>query len=146
MAIIKTGICSYGMSGKLFHAPFVQNHPGYELTGIVERHNNDSRERYPRSKLYRSVDELVADDSIQLIIVNTPTHLHYENAKAALTAGKNIVVEKPFAVTVQDAEEITALAREKNLFISIYQNRRYDGDYHAIKDVLEKKLLGELRE
>ena len=145
-AIIKTGICSYGMSGKLFHAPFVQNHPGYELTGIVERHNNDSRERYPRSKLYRSVDELVADDSIQLIIVNTPTHLHYENAKAALTAGKNIVVEKPFAVTVQDAEEITALAREKNLFISIYQNRRYDGDYHAIKDVLEKQLLGELRE
>ena len=141
-AIIKTGVCSYGMSGKLFHAPFIQNHPGYELTGIVERHNNDSRERYPRSKLYRSVDELIADDSIQLIIVNTPTHLHYENAKAALTAGKNIVVEKPFAVTVKDAEEITALAREKNLFISIYQNRRYDGDYHAIKDVLGKKTTG----
>ena len=145
-AIIKTGICSYGMSGKLFHAPFIQNHPGYELTGIVERHNNDSRERYPKSKLYRSIDELIADDSIELIIVNTPTHLHYENAKAALMAGKNIVVEKPFAVTVKEAEEITALAREKNLFISIYQNRRYDGDYHAIKDVLGKKLLGELRE
>jgi predicted dehydrogenase len=145
-AIIKTGICSYGMSGKLFHAPFIQNHPGYELTGIVERHNNDSRERYPQSKLYRSIDELIADDSIQLIIVNTPTHLHYENAKAALMAGKNIVVEKPFAVTVKDAEEITALAREKNLFISIYQNRRYDGDYHAIRDVIEKKLLGDLRE
>jgi len=143
---IRTGICSYGMSGKLFHAPFIQNHPGYELTGIVERHNNDSRERYPQSKLYRSIEELIADDSIQLIIVNTPTHLHYENAKAALTAGKNIVVEKPFAVTVKDAEEITELAKEKNLFISIYQNRRYDGDYHAIKDVIEKKLLGELRE
>ena len=144
--IIKTGICSYGMSGKLFHAPFIQNHPGYELTGIVERHNNDSRVRYPQSKLYRSIDDLIADDSIQLIIVNTPTHLHYENAKAALMAGKNIVVEKPFAVTVKDAEEITALAQEKNLFISIYQNRRYDGDYHAIKDVIEKQLLGELRE
>ena len=144
--IIRTGICSYGMSGKLFHAPFIQNHPGYELTGIVERHNNDSRERYPQSKLYRSIDELIADDSIQLIIVNTPTHLHYENAKAALMGGKNIVVEKPFAVTVTQAEEITLLAREKKLFISIYQNRRYDGDYHAIKDVVEKKLLGELRE
>jgi predicted dehydrogenase len=65
---IKTGICSYGMSGKLFHAPFIQNHPGYELTGIVERHNNDSRERYPQSKLYRSIDKLIADDSIQLIM------------------------------------------------------------------------------
>src|SRR6476659_6922477 len=100
------------MRGKLFHAPFIQNHPGYELTGIVERHNNDSRERYPQSKLYRSIDELIADDSIQLIIVNTPTHLHYENAKAALMAGKNIDVEKPFAVTVKEDQEITALDKQ----------------------------------
>jgi len=144
--IIKTGICSYGMSGKLFHAPFIDNHPGYELTAIVERHNNDSRERYPRSQLYRSIDELIANDSIQLIIINTPTHLHFENAKAALNAGKNIVVEKPFTVTVKEAEEVAALARSKNLFLSIYQNRRYDGDYLAVKDVIEKQLLGELRE
>lgn len=144
--IIHTGICSYGMSGKLFHAPFIQNHPGYELTAIVERHNNDSRERYPNSKIYRSVEELLADDSIELIIVNTPTHLHYENAKAALTAGKNIVIEKPFTVSVKEAEEVTELAKKKSLFLSIYQNRRYDGDYHAIKDVIEKNLLGELRE
>jgi scyllo-inositol 2-dehydrogenase (NADP+) len=144
--VIKTGICSYGMSGKLFHAPFIHNHPGYELTAIVERHNDDSRERYPNSKLYRSIDELIANDSIELIIVNTPTHLHYENAKAALMASKNIVVEKPFAVTVKEAEEITHLAKGKNLFISIYQNRRYDGDYHAIKNVIEKNLLGELKE
>ncbi len=73
-AIIKTGICSYGMSGKLFHAPFIEAHPGFELTAIVERHNNDSRERYPHSKLYRSVDELINDKEIQLIVVNTPNH------------------------------------------------------------------------
>jgi predicted dehydrogenase len=143
---IRTGICSYGMSGKLFHAPFMHNHPGYELAAIVERHNNDSRERYPDSKLYRSINELLADDSIELVVVNTPTHLHFENAKAALMAGKNIVVEKPFAVSVAQAEEITKLAKEKKLFLSIYQNRRYDGDYHAVKDVIQKKLLGELKE
>src|SRR5215831_2751924 len=134
------------MSGKLFHAPFIQNHPGYELTAIVERHNNDSRERYPNSKLYRSIDELIADESIQLIVVNTPTHLHFDNAMAALEAGKNVVIEKPFAVSVKQAEEIAALARKKNLFLSIYQNRRYDGDYHAVKHVVDKKLLGELKE
>ncbi|TMI95253.1 MAG: oxidoreductase [Bacteroidetes bacterium] len=144
--IIKTGVCSYGMSGKLFHAPFIDNHPGYELTAIVERHNNDSRERYPRSKLYRSIEELIADNSIQLIIINTPTHLHFENAKAALEAGKNIVVEKPFTVTVKEGEQLIDLAKKKNLLLSIYQNRRYDGDYRAVKDVIEKKLLGELRE
>ena len=134
------------MSGRLFHAPFIQNHPGYELTAIVERHNNESRERYPESKLYRSVDELIADNSIQLIIVNTPTHLHFENANAALLAGKNVVVEKPFTISVKEAEELTLLAEKQNLFLSIYQNRRYDGDYHAVKKVIVEKLLGELRE
>jgi scyllo-inositol 2-dehydrogenase (NADP+) len=146
MNIVKTGLCSYGMSGKLFHAPFIQNHPGYELAAIVERSKNDSRERYPKSKLYRSIDELLADNSIQLIIINTPTHLHFENAKAALMAGKNIVVEKPFSVTVKECEEINEMAKRKNLFLSIYQNRRYDGDYHSVKDILEKRLLGDLRE
>lgn len=146
MKIIKAGICSYGMSGKLFHAPFIKNHPGFELVGIVERHNNTSSDKYPQSKIYRSIEELIADETIELIVVNTPTHLHFENAIAALRAGKNLIVEKPFAVSVQQVEEIAALAKEKNLFLSIYQNRRYDGDYRAVKDVIDKNLLGELRE
>jgi scyllo-inositol 2-dehydrogenase (NADP+) len=144
--IIKTGICSYGMSGKLFHAPFVNVHPGFELAGIVERNNNDSRERYPQSKLYRSVEELCADKNIQLIIVNTPSYLHFEHAKAAILAGKNIVVEKPFTITVKEAEELTALAEKQKVQITIYQNRRYDGDYLAVKKVINEKVLGELRE
>ena len=144
--MIKTGICSYGMSGKLFHAPFLEAHPGFELAAIVERHNSDSRERYPSSKLYRSVEELCADNSIELIVVNTPTHLHFEQAKKVLHAGKNMIIEKPFAITVREAEELNALAQDKNLFLSVYQNRRYDGDYRAVKDVLDRDLLGEIRE
>ncbi len=146
MTSIKTGICSYGMSGKLFHAPFIEAHPGYELAGIVERNNNDSRERYPHSKLYRTADELIADKTIQLVVVNTPTHLHFEQAKAVLEAGKHLVIEKPFTVTVREAEELAALAEKKGLFVSVYQNRRYDGDYRAVKEVLQRGWLGELRE
>ncbi len=144
--IIKTGICSYGMSGKLFHAPFLHAHPGYELTAIVERHNQDSRERYPDAKLLRSVEELCSAPDIQLVVVNTPTHLHYEQAKKVLQAGKHLVIEKPFAVTVKEAEELKTLAENQNLFLSVYQNRRYDGDYRAVKEVLQKDLLGEVRE
>jgi len=143
---VKTGVCSFGMSGKLFHAPFIDAHPGFELAAIVERHNNDSRERYPHTRLYRSVEELCADTTLQLIVVNTPTHLHYEQAKMVLQAGKNMVIEKPFAITVNEAEELTALAEKSKLFISVYQNRRYDGDYRAVKEVLQKGWLGELRE
>ncbi|MEO7984586.1 MAG: Gfo/Idh/MocA family oxidoreductase [Bacteroidota bacterium] len=145
-AFIPAGICSYGMSGKLFHAPFLDAHPGYELAAIVERNNNDSRERYPNSKLYRSVEELCADKELQLIIVNTPTHLHFEHAKLVLRSGKNMVIEKPFAITVKEAEELTSLAGKNKLFLSVYQNRRYDGDYGAVKAILEKGILGEIRE
>lgn len=146
MEIICTGICSYGMSGKLFHAPFIQNHPGYKLNAIVERHHNTSREKYPASILYRSIEEMLMDDELELIIVNTPTHLHFEQTKAALLAGKNVVVEKPFTVKVKEAEALAALAEKQNLFLSIYQNRRYDGDYRAVKNVIKQKLLGDLRE
>jgi scyllo-inositol 2-dehydrogenase (NADP+) len=134
------------MSGKLFHAPFIHAHPGYELSAIVERHNRDSKERYPQAKLYRSVEELCSDKNIELIVVNTPTHLHYEQGKMVLQAGKNMVIEKPFAVTVKEGEELTALAQKNNLFISVYQNRRYDGDYRAVKKVVDENILGEIRE
>lgn len=134
------------MSGKLFHAPFIDAHPGYALTAIVERHNNDSKERYPAAAIYRSVKELCANKDIELIVVNTPTHLHFEQGKMALQSGKNIVIEKPFAITTKEAEELAALAQKNNLFISVYQNRRYDGDYHAVKAVVDQGLLGEIKE
>jgi scyllo-inositol 2-dehydrogenase (NADP+) len=144
--IIRCGICSYGMSGKLFHAPFIHAHPGYRLSAIVERHNHDSKERYPDAKLYRSVEEMCADTTLGLIVVNTPTHLHYAQAKMVLQSGKHLVIEKPFTIAVKEAEELTALAKANNLFVSVYQNRRYDGDYHAVRNVLQQGLLGELKE
>ena len=143
---IKTGICSYGMSGKLFHAPFIQNHPGFELTAIVERTKNESRERYPDSKLYRSVEEMINDESLQLIIVNTPVQTHFDYAKKALIAGKHVIVEKPFTVTSVQGEELVKTADEKKRLLIVYQNRRYDGDYRTVKEVLEKKFLGNIKE
>lgn len=144
--VIRTGICSYGMSGKIFHAPFIQNHPGFELTAIVERHKEESKRRYPQAKLYRSFEELLADDSIQLIVVNTPVQTHFDYVKAALQAGKDVVAEKPFTVTAAEARELAEIARQTGRLLSVYQNRRYDGDFRAIKDVVDKGLLGEIVE
>lgn len=134
------------MSGKLFHAPFIQSHPNYDLTGIVERHKHESREKYVGSKLYRSFEELITDEAIQLVVVNTPVQTHFDYCTAALQAGKAVVVEKPFTVTATEAEGLDRLVKEQNGFLSVYQNRRYDGDYGAVKNVIEKKLLGELKE
>jgi scyllo-inositol 2-dehydrogenase (NADP+) len=145
-SFIKTGICSYGMSGKLFHAPFIEAHPDFELTAIVERNKNESKEKYPEAKIYRSVEEMLGDDTLQLIIVNTPTNTHYEYVKAALQKGKHVIVEKPFTVLTKEAEELNALAQKNNLLLSVYHNRRYDGDYLAVKKVIDENSLGELRE
>ena len=134
------------MSGKLFHAPFIEAHPGFELTGIVERNREESRERYPNARLFRSVEALCADPETDLIIVNTPSYLHLEHAKLAIAAGKNLLVEKPFTIAVSEAEELIDRAEKKGVSITIYQNRRYDGDFRAVKKILTENLLGEIRE
>jgi scyllo-inositol 2-dehydrogenase (NADP+) len=144
--MIRTGIASFGMSGKLFHAPFIHSHPGFDLSAIVERHKDESREKYPSSHLYRSFETMIEDPELRLIIVNTPVQTHYEYAKAAMEKGKAVVVEKPFTVTAVEAKELEHIADQKGIFLSVYQNRRYDGDYGAIKKVVSEGMLGELKE
>ncbi len=144
--MIKTGIASFGMSGKVFHAPFIDNHPQFELSAIVERNNNDSREKYGNSKLYRSFEEMIADESLVLIVVNTPAPLHYDFAKQALAAGKNVIVEKPFTIDAKEAIALDKLAKEKELLLTVYQNRRYDGDFAAVKNIISSGLLGKVKE
>lgn len=146
MSKIKTAICSYGMSGKLFHAPFIQQHEGYELVAACERSTKEIKERYPSVISYSTIDELMADAIIELIIINTPNYTHFDYAKKALLAGKHIVVEKPFCNTVKECDELIALAKEKNKIISVYQNRRWDSDFKTVRKIVEEKLLGEIVE
>ena len=143
---IRVGLASFGMSGRVFHAPFVANNPKFELKAIVERYKNDSREKYPDSILYRSYEELLEDESIDLIVVNTPVQTHFEYAKKALELGKNVLVEKPFTVNALQAEELLRLSIVKKRFLSVYQNRRYDGDFLKVKEIVKDKILGNLKE
>lgn len=143
---IKTGLCSYGHSGYVFHAPFIHLHPGFEFTAIVERSKHLAQQRFPDVKVYNSVADLIADPTLQLIVVNTPNSTHYEYSKAALLAGKNVIVEKPFTVNTAEGEELVKLAKEKNLLLSVYQNRRYDSDFKIIKKIVESGQLGDVLE
>ncbi|MEO9023264.1 MAG: Gfo/Idh/MocA family oxidoreductase [Ginsengibacter sp.] len=143
---INTALCSFGMSGKVFHAPFLTVNPGFNFYAVYERTKNLAEERYPDVKTYRSLESLLADDSVELVIVNTPNYTHYEFAKKALEAGKHVIVEKPFTITVQEASNLIELAEKNDRKLSVYQNRRYDSDYKAIKKVIVEKLLGELVE
>ncbi|WP_316769598.1 Gfo/Idh/MocA family oxidoreductase [Pedobacter frigiditerrae] len=143
---INTGLLAYGMSGKVFHAPFVSTHSGFNLKGIVERNRKIAQDDYPEIISYNSVDELINDDSIDLVIINTPNNTHYEYAKQALKAGKHILVEKPFTATTDQAKELFALAKSVGKKALVYQNRRYDSGFNAVKKVIESGKLGKLVE
>lgn len=144
--VIVTGVLSFGMSGRVFHAPFVEAHEGFRLKAVVERSNKTARDIYPEIVSYDSIDALLADAEIELVIVNTPNGLHYEHAKAALLAGKHVLVEKPAAVTVAELEELYAIAAQQNRYLMVYQNRRWDGDFLSVKSIVESGRLGELVE
>lgn len=145
MKKIKTALLSYGMSGRVFHAPFLELHDGFELTGSWERSKKLIQNDYPQVKSYGSLEELLADD-IDLVIVNTPVETHYEYAKKALLAGKHALVEKAFTTTAAEAEELLAIAKEKNLKLTVYQNRRWDSDFKTVKQVVDQGLLGDIVE
>lgn len=146
MQLVKTGLCAFGMSGKIFHAPFLKEHPGFSLSAVVERSREDSKEKYPEATIYRSVEEMLKHADIELVVVNTPVQTHFEYVKMALEAGKNVIVEKPFTVNVSEAEELVKLAEEKSLFLSVYQNRRFDRDYLQVQKIMNEGKLGSVKE
>ncbi len=143
---IKTGLLSYGLSGKIFHAPFVQVHSDFELIAVVERSIKKAKEQFPSIKSYDTIDELLAIDTIELVIVNTPNHTHFDFAMRALQADKHVLVEKPFAVTKLQAQILFETAKSKNRYILPYQNRRYDSDFLSVKKIINSNKLGNIVE
>lgn len=137
MTRIKTGVVGYGFSGRIFQCPFIDAHDGFELSAVVQRHSSDAKDDYPNITIYSSIEDLLNDDSIELVVVSTPSFLHFEQAKMALAAGKHVLVEKPYTATYEQALELNRLAEQAGKVITVYQNRRYDGDYLTIKKMLD---------
>ncbi|MGV8878574.1 MAG: Gfo/Idh/MocA family protein [Sphingobacteriaceae bacterium] len=143
---IKTGLLAYGTSGKLFHTPFLHAHPGFGLYSVTERHQQLAVANYPEIKTYATVDEHLRDPEVELIIINTPNNTHFDYGMQALMAGKHILIEKPFATSVLEANTLFELGKKLNLKVLAYQNRRLDSDFLSVKQVLESGRLGRLVE
>jgi len=143
-AEIGVGIIGFGLAAKVFHAPFVSAVPGLKLVAFVERKSDEAHKAYPETKTVRTVEELLADPEIQLIVVATPNETHYALAKQALAAGKNVVIDKPFAGSSAEAEELIALAAANGVIVAPFHNRRWDGDFLTVKKILADGSLGRL--
>lgn len=140
---IETAIASFGMSGKVFHAPLLRANPRFRVRAVLERTKNLSATWFPDAGIVRSYDQLLKDPDIELVIVNTPDRLHYEMTEQALRAGKNVVVEKPFTLRTREAEDLIGLAKSQQLVLTVYQNRRWDGDFLTVQKIVRSGLLGE---
>ena len=140
--MINTALVSFGMSGKLFHAPFIDTNPHFNLVGCWERSQKNIQAIYPNAKSFGSYEEILNDPTIHLVVVNTPNDTHYEYTKQALLAGKHVVTEKAFTVTVKEAEELDALAQKLNLKLAVYHNRRYDADFLTLQKLIAEDKIG----
>jgi scyllo-inositol 2-dehydrogenase (NADP+) len=143
---MKTGMVGYGVAAQFMHLPFISTNANYQLQTILQRHGNSAKEKYPSVQTVRSMKEMLADDSLELIIITSPNDSHFEYAKLALEAGKHVVVEKPFTITSADASKLIAVAKDRKRVLSVYQNRRYVSDFLTIRQLLKEKKLGEVVE
>jgi scyllo-inositol 2-dehydrogenase (NADP+) len=142
--MIRAGLVGFGMAGRVFHAPLLSSVEGLELAAVMERSSNKAAERYPGITVYRSLEEMLADASLGLFVVATPNGTHYEIAKQILSAGKNVVVDKPMTVTSAEAAELIQLAKDKSALLAPFHNRRWDSDFLTIQKLLHEGSLGRL--
>lgn len=145
--IIRAGIIGFGLSGRVFHAPFVDVVDGFELSKISTANPNNIsivQTRYPSTTIVPDGQSIINDDSIDLVIVTSPNTVHFHWAKAALMANKHVVVEKPFTVTLAEAEELVELAKQKKKILTVYHNRRFTSDTKTVSKILASKALGDV--
>ena len=144
--MVRVGLIGFGLAGQAFHAPVIRGMPGRELACILERRGSRAKERYPELKVARTLDELLADETIRLCVVATPNDSHFEYTKSCLMAGRDVVVDKPFTPTLAEAEELVRIAAEQGRLLTVYQDRRWDGDFHTVRKLIDAGTLGKVVE
>ena len=142
--MIRVGLVGFGMAGRVFHAPIISSVDGLELAAVVERNSDYAAERYPGITTYRSLDELLTDSSIKLVVVATPNATHFNVALQVLEAARNVVVDKPASTTSSEIAQLMGLAEGIGLKFIPFHNRRWDCDFRTIERLLHEKELGRL--
>jgi scyllo-inositol 2-dehydrogenase (NADP+) len=140
--MIEVGLIGFGLAGRAFHAPVIRAVPGLHLAAILQRSGDEAAEKYPDVRIVRSLDELLAIQEIQLIVIATPNDTHYPIARQCLAAGRDVVVDKPFVATFEEASSLVQFAKNAGRLLTVYQNRRYDGDFQAIRQLVAAGTLG----
>jgi scyllo-inositol 2-dehydrogenase (NADP+) len=142
--MINVGLIGFGLAGRAFHAQVISRVPGLRLAAILQRKGDEAAVAYPDAKIVRSLDELLALPEIQLVVIASPNETHAPLAHAAMAAGRDVVVDKPFTTSYAEAVDLVNFAEKSRRFLTVYQNRRYDGDFQAIRELVSAGTLGRI--
>lgn len=140
---IYVGLAGFGMSGQIFQAPFLSCDPRFRLKKVYERTSNKAKQEYPEMEIVRNFEALLTSD-IDLVVISTPNQYHVPMAIQAMRAGKHVVVEKPVAATSKEADELCRIAKNEKVLLTVYQNRRLDGDFLTVKKIIDENRIGEV--
>jgi predicted dehydrogenase len=141
---LRVGLLGYGYSGKTFHAPLVTALPDFELVAVSSRDAARVRADLPDIAVHAEPLAVARLDSIDLVIIATPNDTHAPLARAALDAGKHVVIDKPFTIDLAEARDLIALAERRNTLLSVFHNRRWDSDFLTIRQAIADGLAGEV--
>ena len=142
--MIDVGLVGFGLAARCFHAPVIRAVPELRLAAIVQRNGTEAAKQYPDVRIVRTLVELLAISQIRLVVIATPNDSHYPLAYRCLTAGRDVLVDKPFTTTLKKAVTLVDYAKKQGRLITVYQNRRYDGDFQAVKQVVANGRLGRI--
>ena len=142
--MINVGLIGFGLAGRAFHAPVIRAVPGLRLATILQRSGDEAAKLYPDVRIVRSVEEMLAMSDIRLIVVATPNDTHHPITKQFLAADRDVVVDKPLATTLGEALDLVRFAQERGRLLTVYQNRRYDGDFQAVQQLAASGRLGRI--
>lgn len=140
--MIDVGLIGFGLAGRSFHAPVIRAVTGLRLAAILQRSGNEAAEQYPDVRIARTLDELLAIKEIRLVVIATPNDSHFPIARQCLAAGRDVLVDKPFTTTLEEAIALVQFAKVQGRLLTVYQNRRFDGDFQAIVQLVARGTLG----
>ncbi len=139
---LNVALLGYGMAGKVFHAPLIRATSGLSLKTVVTSRAAQVAADHPGVAVAADIAAALADPAIDLVIVATPDAVHAEHARAALSAGKAVLIDKPFATRLDDAKALAEQAREAGLLLSVFHNRRWDSDFLTVRQLIADGALG----
>ncbi|MFQ3198016.1 MAG: scyllo-inositol 2-dehydrogenase (NADP+) [Paraglaciecola sp.] len=142
---IKTAVVGYGFSAKTFHIPFITNLTEFALVAISSSQKETVLHDWPTATHYSSAQELLLQSDAELVIITAPNEVHFVLAHQALENNKHVILEKPFVTTVADGETLIALAAKKQRLLSVFHNRRYDGDFLTVQKLINQQRLGDVK-